>query len=142
MSLPVITLSGTVKDSHRDPAVGSVVFRLTHQVHDAANDIIYLPIDEVAQLDENGHFSIDLVASQGADANPQGVGYKVLHAVKEVRPQPAYVIILDESNGLTQDLSTLPPAGTSADWFYPNGIWVGEEPPGNPDLNALWVNLS
>jgi hypothetical protein len=91
-------------------------------LHDTDADIVYVPVDEVVELDEDGHFSIDLVASQGAGANPDGVGYRVWVVIEDTTPPQSYRIVLDEGLVSPIDLSDLPPAGSSTEWFYPQMV--------------------
>lgn len=122
MNLPLITVYGTILLQDGSPGEGYVSFRLTGQLQDTESGVIYPPILQRANLDEEGKFRVETVASMGEAANPQGLGYNVHISVKGYTDPKRYVIILHESLAPEVDLATLPPAVSSEEYIYPGGV--------------------
>jgi hypothetical protein len=83
MALETVEVRATFKPADweaGDPGLGGQVeFELNTPLQDAAGNIIYEPVVVVAELDEDGHFAVDLVATDAAGAEPDTAQYQVTH---------------------------------------------------------------
>lgn len=82
MSLATVEVRGTFlrADSTPEdpkPLTGAVEFVLTAPLQDGAGDVIYEPVLVSVDLDEDGHFAVDLVATDATGGDPDNVRYRV-----------------------------------------------------------------
>lgn len=78
MALTMITLTGTIEDPLTgDGAVGTVTITSPWTLSDPAEPAIYPPINVVITLDADGHFSIDLPATNCAGISPADWSYTI-----------------------------------------------------------------
>lgn len=59
------------------PESGEVVFTLEDELRDTSTGEVIGPTQIVGSLDTNGEFTVQLVATDDADASPQGLRYRV-----------------------------------------------------------------
>ncbi len=101
-----VTLTGTYKNGPATAAAGSLTFRLTHPLSDAAGVIIATQAPIVATLTA-GAFSVQLYATNDPTTSPTSVLYEVTEKITGARPR-SFLIQLDY-HATTVDLSTIAP---------------------------------
>ncbi|MBW3663583.1 MAG: hypothetical protein KY469_10830 [Actinobacteria bacterium] len=137
MALTVVTVTGTyLERATGEAASGSVSFKLSGAMADSADDKIVAPRTISADLDENGHISVDLYATDDPGIQPQGRVYTV---TERIVGSPIRIYTIDVPHGAagaagaTIDLAdAIPVDGTTATYvltaavvtFDPSGLAV------------------
>jgi hypothetical protein len=108
-NLTAVTLTGTYVTAVGTPCSGSVTFYLDAVIADATGSVILYPSATAATLDVNGHFSIELPATDDTHLYPEPFTYRVLEKLTGAQPR-VYSISLPSDLAPTVDLSTLTPS--------------------------------
>lgn len=108
-NLTVITLTGTYVTAVGTPCSGTVTFNLDTVIADATGSVILYPSATVVTLDLDGHFSVELPATNDTHLYPEPFTYRVLEKLNAGQ-QRTYSISLLSSMAPTVDLSTLTPS--------------------------------
>lgn len=78
MALTTVTVHGEILDPNGGiPAVGTVTWRILHELRDTVDNITYSPATYVATLDALGEFTIVLPATDNPDVTPLNWVYQV-----------------------------------------------------------------
>jgi len=107
-NLTGVTLTGTYVTAVGTPCAGTVTFSLDYVIADATGSVILYPSATVATLDTNGHFSIELPATDDTHLYPEPFTYRVLEKLAGAQPR-TYSISLPGSLAPTVDLSAITP---------------------------------
>jgi hypothetical protein len=127
------------------PAVGTVQFRIRHELRDTVDNIIYSPITYTATLDVNGEFTITLPVTDDPDVTPLDWSYWVYVDTDVWNPDPFY-LQLPSALGPVAEFADLLPLTTGS--CTPDGTAcapisvIGEVDALAADLAALSVQLN
>lgn len=111
-NLTYVTVTGTYKDLDGNHIDGSVLFTAATVLLDPGVSTVVIPKSYSVNLDGNGHFSIDLPATNDPDLSPVGWTYQVREIFAGGRSYP--IGIPWNTPGGTVDISTLAPAAASS----------------------------
>lgn len=120
VDLTTIVVTGTYRAFDGTPAWGNVTFDSPNglgSLLDPAGTQIVVPRQLVAKLDDAGHISISLPATDDPDLTPQGWTFIVSENVVDadgVRPNRYQIEVPFDTPGGTFDLSAAPHVGASA----------------------------
>jgi hypothetical protein len=118
MALTTVTVHGELLDPNGNvPAVGTVTWRILHELQDVVDNVTYSPATYIATLDALGEFTIVLPATDNPDITPLNWVYQV-YVATDVWTEVLY-FQLPFSVGVTEfaDLQPLdfdPCAGSTA----------------------------
>ncbi len=138
-NLTAVTLTGTYVTAVGTPCSGSVTFYLDAVIADATGSVILYPSATVATLDINGHFSIELPATNDTHLYPEPFTYRVLEKLTGAQSR-VYSISLPSDLAPTVDLSALTPSQS----ISPVGVTItgtptaGQVPTATGPSNADW----
>lgn len=108
MSFTSVTLTGSFQSGAGEPLAGTLTFTLTQAM--ANSNVVVSPGPVEITLDDNGSFSIELLANDDPATVPQGVLYGVTEQVSGAQPRD-YAILLSHATSPV-DISTLMPGQT------------------------------
>jgi len=136
MPLPPSVSTGTVTGTYTlvdgTAAQGRVSFTPSvRYLLDASDNVILLPESMDADLDVDGSFSIELVATDDPDLNPVDWTWRVDVATKRGGARVHYSFFMNLASGSTVDLADVTPVAE----FEGTPVVVG--PPGPPGSGAL-----
>jgi hypothetical protein len=78
MALTTVTVHAEILDPNGNvPAVGTVTWRILHELQDVVDNVTYSPATYIATLDVNGEFTIVLPATDNPDITPLNWVYQV-----------------------------------------------------------------
>jgi hypothetical protein len=110
MAVPtVITVNGTLTKADNTPETGHVYFYSDVNVLSSGDDTVMVPSYLSDDLDEDGHFTLDVPASNDPDWTPEGWTYKVVVHTPNFKHEFLSVIPFDAPGGEI-DFSQLVPA--------------------------------
>lgn len=105
MAFTMVTITGTYASQPDQWADGELTFTLTQGM---SNGNVTLPATPIkVQLDEAGHFSVELAANDDLATEPQGVLYGVTEIVVGAQPRDYFIKVSREQNPV--DIATLMP---------------------------------
>lgn len=107
MAIQSINVHGEILEADLTPAVGTVTFRILHELRDTVDNITLTPTDFVATLDVNGEFTITLPTTDNPDITPLDWSYQVYVSVATWRDK--YYIELPFALGPTAEFADLIP---------------------------------
>jgi hypothetical protein len=109
MALTTIDVHGIILDPvTNDPAEGTVVFKILHELRDNLNDIVYAPATFTATLDINGEFTIALPVTDDANVTPLNWSYWV-HVNTDILNSSVFYVQLPASLGPVAEFADLLP---------------------------------
>ena len=115
MTDTLITVTGTYVDAHDTPLSGRVTFAPLIQAGNADPKRIVTTKRVSADLDVDGAFTVDLIASDDADWQTDGaVYYRVEEWLADGTPVNRYVVALPAAGG-TVDLADVQPVSDPQD---------------------------
>lgn len=112
MAFEIITVTATyLKPDGITPASGEVTFIATGTMRDTLDNVSIAPTEILAVLDENGHISVELAATEGAYITPKGVTYEVTERIDDSNENKFFITLSDitEYESGTVDLSDIAP---------------------------------
>jgi hypothetical protein len=111
------------------PVVGRVYFTPTAEfLRDAANDLLYPMHAYSAYLDPEGNASVELVATNDLDLEPQNYTYEVSFDLEQVHLDSFHIDVPEGSDRNLAEISPVPAA---------NGIYYVQGPPGPPGVPGV-----
>ncbi len=105
MAFTLVTLTGTFELQPGEPSSGELTFTLTQGMSNANIALPATPIK--VQLDDSGHFSVQLAANDDPTTEPQGVLYGVTELVVGAQPRDYFIELSHTATPV--DISTLIP---------------------------------
>lgn len=154
MSIPIITLTGTLKRANGTACAGFIDFIPNIEIQDSVGNIVVPTVPVTATLDSNGHFSIGLYATNDPSSSQTGVVYKVIERVNESPDNNYNIIINYNAPGGTVDLADIaPPISGTPQYIYASAVELaaheqdpnahsGTLTPGGLGTNNLWTGTN
>lgn len=110
MAFTNITVTGTfLQADNTTPASGTVTFMLTTTMRDTDTNVSIAPEEITAILDEEGSFSVELVATNGEFTTPRNAKYEVTERIGEGNENKYFISIPANTTGATVDIADLVP---------------------------------
>lgn len=145
MAITSINVHGEILEADLTPAVGTVTFRIIHELRDTVDNIVLTPTDFVATLDVNGEFTIALPTTDNPDITPLNWSYQVYVSVQTWRSK--YYVQLPVALGPTAEFADLLPIDGDGTDCTPDGTacapisLVGEVATLQADLDTVEVTV-
>ena len=137
MAIPLITVTGQFLKPDATPADGQVDFKLSYPLTDTSTAEIYERVTTSAALDSTGSMSVQLVATDHADASPAGVVYEISQRIHGAATHVWYAAI--EGTPLTVDLTELTPAESPTGIVAAAKVFIQPEAPPARYVECLWI---
>ena len=103
MTLNLVTLQGTYLDGEGNPLSGELQFTPSAQLADTVDSQVLRQVSVTATLDDNGHFSATLYATDNANITPAGWCW-ILKELITGLPAYSWNFFLPYASGSTQDI--------------------------------------
>lgn len=109
MAFTIIEVTSTYLKPNSLPATGKVTFMATETMRDTETNETISPFEIVGILDENGHISVNLTATNGQYTTPRGVTYEVTEIINDSNENKYFISINKDAVNGTVDLADLVP---------------------------------
>lgn len=116
-AIPTVVVTGTYRGPDGRGLAGTVTFSGPGLLTFAASDL-FVAGPVVARLDENGHFSVRLPATDAPDMNPSGWSYTVKENLTGVTGSRTFAMLLPKGTGPV-DLADIAPADPTTPNYVP-----------------------